>query len=164
MCLNQWELPTYTNGYAHTAGRAGARRPRRRRSMSVLYHLAPAPAWRACREAGEAFFPESYGLDGFIHLTEKAELLLPVANHFYRGDTRAWLLLVLDAGKLKAEVKMEPAADVGTTKTTAFEPGAETVPLFPHLYGTIDYGAVAQEVEVQRDAATGEFLAFPGLK
>ena len=132
--------------------------------MSVLYHLAPAPAWRACREAGEAYFPESYGLDGFIHLTEKAELLLPVANHFYRGDTRAWLLLVLDAGKLKAEVKMEPAADVGTTKTKTFDPNAKEEALFPHLYGTIDYESVTQEVQIERDVATGEFLSFPGLQ
>ena len=42
--------------------------------------------------------------DGFIHLTQDAELLLPVANHFYTGVDGAFAVLELDPSKLTAEV------------------------------------------------------------
>ena len=49
----------------------------------------------------------------------------------------------------------EPAAPVG--KTPAKDAGAEQPPMFPHLYGTIDYGSVIRELPVQRDPH-GKFL------
>lgn len=49
-----------------------------------LYHLVPADQWTTVREERQPYFPPSYDHDGFIHLTKKPELLLPVANHFYK--------------------------------------------------------------------------------
>lgn len=42
--------------------------------------------------------------DGFVHLTADPQLLIGVANHFYKGVKDAFLLLCLDASKLTAEV------------------------------------------------------------
>ncbi len=50
----------------------------------------------------------------------------------------------------------EPAAPVGATPPE--ETGAEQPPLFPHLYGTIDYDSVVKELPVKRDASSGRFL------
>jgi uncharacterized protein (DUF952 family) len=42
--------------------------------------------------------------DGFTHLTANPQLLLSVANQFYQDSKGDWLLLVLEAKKLNAEV------------------------------------------------------------
>jgi hypothetical protein len=49
-----------------------------------LYHLVPQNQWHSCKERCEAYYPPTYSQDGFIHLTQEPELLLPVANHFYK--------------------------------------------------------------------------------
>lgn len=40
--------------------------------VGMLYHLVPAAAWRAAKEANDAkaYFPPSYAQDGFTHLTK----------------------------------------------------------------------------------------------
>lgn len=53
-------------------------------TREMLYHLVPAADWDACKTGGKAYFPPTYESDGFIHLTKEANLLLPVANHFYK--------------------------------------------------------------------------------
>ncbi|KAL4419496.1 hypothetical protein ABPG77_002282 [Micractinium sp. CCAP 211/92] len=154
-----------------------------------LFHMVPAAAWTACLE---------YQQDGFIHLTADPALLLPVANHFYTSSRGDWLVLVLDAGKLTAEVKFEPAAPVGDRSSSGLlskgqheedgsqeqqqgqqqqgqqQPGqqqqgqqqqgegAPKEPLFPHLYGTIDFAAVVDELPMQR-SADGRFTGIVGV-
>ena len=67
-------------------------------------------------------------------------------------------MLVLDPARLSAEVRWEAAAPVGETP-----PPEHAQPLFPHLYGTIDYGAVVRTARMQRDA-DGRFLSIePGV-
>lgn len=97
-----------------------------------------------------------------------------------------WVVLVLDSGKLTAEVKFEPAAPVGNKSSGGLlggdqqqqqqqadgaaaaapaAPAAEAQPqepLFPHLYGTIDFEAVVGELPVERDAS-GRFLSIQGV-
>ena len=128
--------------------------------------------------------------DKFTHLTAKPELLLDVANHFYKKTSGDWLLLVLDASKLKAEassssaqiayvhdakvgmitilssrphaqVKYEPAAPVGNTAAKSSKPD-ETIEIFPHLYGGINLDAILSELPVERDSS-GTFLSIQGL-
>ena len=72
--------------------------------MSVLYHMAPQPLWERCCSASTDYLPDSYQQDGFVHLTEDPELLLSVANHFYRSSKDPWVLLCLSSSKLKQEV------------------------------------------------------------
>ena len=51
-----------------------------------LYHLVQAGIWASLKEKGAATYtPPTYDADGFIHLTRDADLLLGVANHFYKG-------------------------------------------------------------------------------
>jgi uncharacterized protein (DUF952 family) len=42
--------------------------------------------------------------DGFIHLTKEAELLLGVANHFYKPVPGDFLVLAIDSSKLTSKV------------------------------------------------------------
>ena len=54
------------------------------------------------------------------------------------------------------QVVFEPAAPVGARPPK--DTGGEQPPLFPHLYGTIDYDSVEKELPVKRDASSGRFL------
>ena len=72
----------------------------------------------------------------------------------------------VSAAFLPGQVKFEPAAPVGTTAPPAAwtEDGKEqSQPLFPHLYGTIDFDAVLMEHAVQRDAQSGRYLQIDGV-
>jgi len=85
--------------------------------------------------------------------------------------TGDYVVLSLDPSKLTAEVKFEPAADVGN-KTSAglTEPEGgsasadepKEVLLFPHLYGTIDFESVVAELAVTRGEG-GAFLSIAGI-
>ena len=48
---------------------------------SVIYHLAPLERWE---KAGEEYFPATYDQDGFVHATKDPEMLMDIANHFYK--------------------------------------------------------------------------------
>lgn len=43
--------------------------------------------------------------DGFIHLTQEAELLLGVANHFYKQVPGDFLVLAIDSKQLTSKVR-----------------------------------------------------------
>ncbi|KAG2430658.1 hypothetical protein HYH02_013656 [Chlamydomonas schloesseri] len=135
--------------------------------MAPLYHLVQESIWAKCKADGAAYYPPTYEQDGFIHLTADARFLLGVGNLFYKDVAGTFLLLVLDSEKLSAKVIFEPAAAVGNKPSDGLAAGGaetakEALPLFPHLYGTIDFGAVTAELPIERDAA-GEFLSIPGL-
>jgi uncharacterized protein (DUF952 family) len=120
-----------------------------------LYHLAPAAAWAAAAAGG--YRPATYLADGFIHLTAKPQLLISVANHFYKGEPGEWVCLKIDAAKLGGELRFEAAAPVGET------PAVEGEELFPHLYNAgIGPAAVIAELRVRR-GEDGAFLAIDGI-
>jgi uncharacterized protein (DUF952 family) len=89
---------------------------------------------------------------GFIHCTGDAGLLLYVANLVYRHDRADFLVLVLDTGRLSAELRWEPP-------DPAPAPGS---PLegqcFPHLYGPLRREAIVA-VRPARRAPDGTFLS-----
>jgi len=140
---------------------------------STLYHLAPVPRWSAAFEKGEDYYPETYQVDGFTHLTADPSFLLVVGNSFYKGSKDEWVLLELDAAKL-GTVKFEPAAPVGETQPSdelkarhrgGGEEGKESPSpvLFPHLYAGIPTkGAVIKERKVTR-GEDGSFLSIEGM-
>jgi len=107
------------------------------------------------------YFPRTYQQDKFTHLTANPQLLLSVANQFYQDSEGDWLLLVLDAAKLKGEVKYEAAAPVGNKPAKELGPGEEPE-VFPHLYGGINLDAIQSELSVERDAS-GKFVSIAGL-
>eukprot|EP00198_Chlamydomonas_reinhardtii_P007250 XP_001696586.1 predicted protein [Chlamydomonas reinhardtii] len=140
--------------------------------QSFLRPLEPRQSTRCtAHEAGCA-----RSANGFIHLTAEPRFLLGVGNQFYKDVAGTFLLLVLDYEKLSAKVIwgdlgtgviFEPAAPVGSKSSDGLSAGGEAkakeeLPLFPHLYGTIDFGAVTAELPIERDAS-GAFLSIPGL-
>ncbi len=50
-----------------------------------------------------------------------------------------------------------------TAPPDGWKDGAADAPVFPHLYGTIDFDAVTMEHDVVRDVETGRFLSVEGV-
>jgi uncharacterized protein (DUF952 family) len=113
--------------------------------MSVIYHLAPAGRWRAW-PAERAYLPAEYDADGFVHCTAGDELMLKVANRFYRDAPGEFVLLEIDPAKLTSPLKWERSDD-------------DLAPEFPHIYGPIDRAAIVGVREARR-AADGAFVGW----
>ncbi len=113
----------------------------------MIYHLVPAAEYQALPEAAP-YLPAGYAGDGFIHCTAEPQVLVQVANAFYRHVPGDFLVLEIDPARLAAEVRYEPA-----------EPGS---PLaghrFPHIYGPLNRSAVVHVRSIER-TADGTFLA-----
>ena len=119
-----------------------------------LYHLIGVDAFRACADPA-AYRPATYEQDGFIHLTEDANSLLGIANHFYKTVPGDFIVLELDPAQLAGEVRFEAAAPVGNIAPSASIDAA----LFPHLYGHFTAAAILGELPVRR-TEEGTFLSI----
>ncbi len=120
--------------------------------MTTILHLLPAADW----ESIEPFAPvtnPSLETDGFIHCTDDRDVLLQVANSFYRGIAGDFVVLEIDADRLTAECVWEEPAHISPTEAP---PAA---PSFPHVYGPINRGAIIGVVPLVRDAA-GAFAGY----
>ena len=107
----------------------------------VTFHVVPEPVWSAHTGAGE-YRPERFADEGFIHCTDGEELLVEVANRYYRDDPRPYLVLDVDLARLRAPVIYE-----------------DTERRYPHIYGPIEREAVTRVRRVAR-AADGTFTAI----
>jgi uncharacterized protein (DUF952 family) len=99
---------------------------------SVIYHIATRADWERALKVGEytrSSVDKTLAEEGFIHASQASQVAR-TANRFYRGVPGDLVLLVIDVGLLRAEVRYE---DV---------PGADLP--FPHIYGPLNVGAVAQ--------------------
>jgi uncharacterized protein (DUF952 family) len=114
--------------------------------MTMIYHLAPAERWHTW-PAHEPYLPSEYEQDGFIHCTAGDELMLRVANRFYRGAEGGFVLLVIDPKRLTSELRWEKSED------------DDLAPLFPHTYGPIDRAAIL-EVRAVKRTENGTFLGW----
>lgn len=113
-----------------------------------MLHLLPLAHWRA---AERWIAPPSLEQEGFVHCTDDTETLVKVANHFYRDDPGAFVVLVLDPDAITAEIRYE--APVGVA------PGLGPDLVFPHVYGPIEVSAVREVLYARRELG-GRFLAF----
>jgi uncharacterized protein (DUF952 family) len=113
--------------------------------MQHIYHLAPAARWRGWPDT-LPYLPAEYDADGFVHCTAGDDLMLRVANAFYRSAPGDFVLLTIDPAHLTAPLRWEQSTD-----------GLNT--LFPHIYGPIDRAAIVEVRDVRR-AADGEFLGW----
>ena len=104
--------------------------------MTIL-HITHAPEWTDARRKGYYSVPV-LATEGFIHCSTPSQVV-GVAERYYAGQ-HGLLLLVIDPGRLEAEVKYEP----GTDKPDE---------LFPHVYGRINLDAVTRVLEFEPDAA-----------
>lgn len=89
--------------------------------VSIIYHLSPADYWRGLDPAA-SYLPGDFEHDGFIHCTRGLDLLLQVANTFYRDAPCEFLLLVIEKSRVSAEIKYEGG--------------------FPHIYGPLNRDAI----------------------
>jgi uncharacterized protein (DUF952 family) len=69
----------------------------------------------------------------------------------------------LNNNSLHVQVKFEPAAPVGDKPSHGLTPEKSDEPLFPHLYGTIDFDAVTEELDINR-GEDGTFLSITGIE
>ena len=109
---------------------------------NALY-LVPEPVWEA-QASGTLYSPEAFEQDGFIHTTHGDDMVIQVANMFYTGDPRPYLVLDIDLSKVSAETVYE-------------DPEHQ----FPHIYGPLDVAAVTRVRRVIR-GADGQFLGIGG--
>jgi uncharacterized protein (DUF952 family) len=96
----------------------------------VIYHIATRADWEQARTDGEytrSSLDRTLADEGFIHASQASQVAR-TANKFYRDVPGDLVLLVIDTGLLRAEVRYEEV------------PGAELP--FPHIYGPLNTGAV----------------------
>ena len=113
----------------------------------VFFHIIAHDAWQEAKKAGR-YAPDSLALEGFIHLSQKAQITRP-ANLLYAGRTDL-MLLVIDASRLHADVVMEPGSH-GEAED------------FPHLYGVLNVDAVVDAVRFPPNS-DGTFDVPEGLE
>ena len=111
------------------------------RDASITYHLVPKPIWDERGDKPE-YVPDAFAADGFIHCTNGLDPLLAVANMFYRGDERDYLVLELDTTRITAELRYDDDERV-----------------YPHIYGPLNTDAVTGTLAVIREP-DGTFRAF----
>jgi uncharacterized protein (DUF952 family) len=109
--------------------------------LDYLVHLTTMDEWEAARQRGEYRAP-SLETEGFIHLS-RPDQLLAVANRFYRSLPEALLLWIMPE-KLEAKLAWEPADGE----------------LFPHLYGSLNLGAVSGVAPLRPDG-DGVYRVLP---
>jgi uncharacterized protein (DUF952 family) len=118
--------------------------------MEVLYHIAAAGDWAQAQRDGEYRMStrgRTLAEEGFIHASTASQVIA-VATAFYQDEHRDLLLLVLDPGRIGAEIRWEQV------------PGwAEP---FPHIYGPLPVAAVRRSVPLDRDGS-GQFRFPPEL-
>jgi uncharacterized protein (DUF952 family) len=107
----------------------------------VTLHLVPESAWLAPAN-GKEYRPERFAEEGFIHCTDAEELVVEVANRYYRDDPRAYLVLEIDLARVHARAIYEDEARQ-----------------YPHIYGPIEREVVTRVRRVER-APDGTFTAI----
>ncbi len=95
--------------------------------MRWIYKICPAPAWREAERQGLYRGSADDLRDGFIHFSTASQVAGTARKHF-SGQTGLFLIRI-DADALGDALKWEPSRNDE---------------LFPHLYGELDLGAVAE--------------------
>jgi uncharacterized protein (DUF952 family) len=113
----------------------------------ITLHLCPETVWEAQRFA-DAYFPEAFQTEGFIHCTDGDERMISVANRYYTLDAREFIVLSVDLGANGESWRYEDPDRV-----------------YPHIFGPIHPTSVMQVRRVLREPS-GLFVAIassPGV-
>ena len=119
----------------------------------IVLHLMPAAVWRAWN-AGARYEPASLATEGFVHCTAGDELMLDVANRFYRGTDDELVAVAIETSRLTSEVRWEAPSHPDGSDAPA------DAPLFPHVYGALDRDAAVGVRRIVRDAGGGRFAGY----
>lgn len=98
-------------------------------AQSIIYHMLPVAIWNA-QSSDAPYEGDTLATEGFIHCTNEQELLVKVANNFYRDTPGPFVILYIDEAAINAEVRWEEA-------------GMHT---FPHIYGPLNLDAVTKVI------------------
>ncbi len=93
--------------------------------MPLIYHVTTAGDWTVAKQLGYYSHP-SLDAEGFIHCSQEHQVAA-VLDRYFAGKTDL-LKLVIDTDKL--------------TSPFVFDWSPSTQDTFPHIYGTINTGAV----------------------
>lgn len=99
-----------------------------------VYHILPQAAWDLAQQKGN-YAPSSIQTEGFIHCSMFTQVI-GSANLFFKGQSDL-LLLQIAADQLQA--------------TLVYENTMGGNELFPHLYGTLNLGAVIHVYTMETD-------------
>lgn len=111
----------------------------------TIYHMCRADEWQAAQAVGAYAGSSQDAADGFIHFSTAAQVVASAAKH--RAGQAGLLLLIVDATRLGAALRWEPAR------------GGQ---LFPHLYGSLPVTAVTSATPLPLD--DGGTHVFPVLE
>ncbi|MEZ4656797.1 MAG: DUF952 domain-containing protein [Caldilineaceae bacterium] len=109
----------------------------------MIYHMLPQAVWRR-QPLDELYEGDTLHSEGFIHCTGERQLLVRVANNFYRDDADAYVILAIDEDVVLADVKWDT---VGFLQ-------------FPHIYGPLNLDAVVEVIGFPR-LPDGQFVMPP---
>ena len=104
-----------------------------------IYHLVPQSYYQS-QPDNQPYRPETFAQEGFIHCTAGAEMLIEIANTYYRSLTEPLLVLEVDSQQLMALLKFEPPIHPTNQVPTKDEPTSDL--LFPHIYGPLNREAI----------------------
>ena len=117
----------------------------------VVLHLMPRETWQRL-VPGEPITNPSLETEGFIHCTDERDVLLQVANAFYRSVPGDFVVLHVAVADLTSACIWEAPAHINGS-------GESFAASFPHIYGPIDREAVVGLDAVLRDA-DGAFVGY----
>ena len=89
----------------------------------MILHLVSKAEWDS-KPPNQAYVPNAFSKDGFIHCTQGDLLLLDVANRFYKNVPGDFLVLGIDETKVTSPVKWEAAAAMAADLKAASAPAA----------------------------------------
>jgi uncharacterized protein (DUF952 family) len=114
------------------------------RPKGVTLHITPETVWVEHERFAE-YLPEGFAAEGFVHCTDGDDLVLEVANRYYRDDHRPFVLLDVDLARVHAPVKYE-----------------DDERRYPHIYGPVAREAVRRVRRLVRepDGSFGGIVAL----
>ena len=125
--------------------------------MTTVLHLIQRVEWERL-VADDPITNPSLQTEGFIHCTDDEQVLLRVANAFYRSVPGDFVVLDVTVEDLTSACIWEAPAHLTSADTDA-APAAPLAPLFPHVYGPIDRTAVTGARAVVRNS-DGSFVGY----
>ena len=111
----------------------------------TIYHLVPEASFRPCVQ-GDAYLPERFADDGFIHCTGDIATLVKVANDYFADLSEPLLVLAIDTRRLRSRLVFEAAAPIPGGGASHLADGV----LFPHVHGPLNLDAVMGSARLPR--------------
>lgn len=115
-----------------------------------IYHLVPASYYRH-QPQDQPYQPATLALEGFIHCTVGADILIKIANAFFDTLPGELLVLEIDPVHLTVPLRFEPPIlpDHSVSYESTFVPDPDI--LFPHIYGPLNREAIVACFALRRD-------------